>query len=101
TILFFKAPRAILQTQPAAGVKAAIISGAAVEVVEKGTIGRDCDAAINPERHGRNRCLLVRQAGPPALGSDVVGHRIGAPYPSELRIRLGAPERHGKRCTSA
>jgi hypothetical protein len=44
TVLFFDTQRAILNTQPAAGVEATVISGAAVEVAEKrtiATVGRD------------------------------------------------------------
>src|SRR5271169_5351340 len=100
TVLFFDTQRAILNTQPASGVEAAVISGAAVEVAEKRTVGRD-KSTVDPEGRRRDRGLLVRKAGPASLRSDVEDRWIGPPQPSKLRIRLGASERHGKRCARA
>src|SRR5215468_7776032 len=55
TVLFFQTPRPILQTQPAAGIEAAIVARATVEVAEKRTIGDDLvgGSDIGPERHRR------------------------------------------------
>src|SRR4029077_19589280 len=100
TVFFLETPWTVLQTQPAAGIDAASVARAAGEVAEKRTIGRR-NSTIDPERHRRNRGLLIREVGPPALGSDVEEGRVRAPNPTELRIRLGAPERHGKSCDSA
>src|SRR6516162_1212254 len=83
TVFFFQAPRAVLQTQPAAGIEPAVVARAAVEVAEKRPVGYDLvgRSDIGPERRRRNRGLLVRETGPPAFGSDIKERRIGAPNP--------------------
>src|SRR6516164_8528654 len=97
-VLFFETPRAVLQT--AAGTDI-VTRASGPKAVEKRTIG-DATDGVDPEGDGcRVRNPLVRQAGPPALRADIIGHRVGAPYPGELRIGLSAPQRHGKHCASA
>src|SRR6516162_443687 len=101
TVFFFEAPRTVLDAAADADIEAAVVSSASAKAVEKRTIG-DATDGVDPEGDGRrDRHLLVRQAGPPALRADIPGHRVGAPYPGELRIGLSAPQRHGKRCASA
>src|SRR5262249_28258419 len=95
TVFFFEAPRTVLQTAADADIETAVVSRASGKAVEKRTGGGATDG-VDPEGDGcRDIGPLVRQAGPPALGAAIVVHRIGTPYPSNLRIRLGAPERHG------
>src|SRR5215472_4331912 len=95
TVFFFEPERAVLETKADTGIETAVVSGASGEAVEKRTGGGATDG-VDPERDGcRDIGPLVRQAGPPTFRTEIVGHRIGTPHPSKLRIRLSATERHG------
>src|SRR5215469_1541531 len=101
TVFFFEAPRTVLQTAADANIEAAIVSRASGKAVEKRTGGGATDG-VDPKGDGcRDIGPLVRQAGPPALGAEIVGHRVGTPYPSKLRVGLGTSQRHDKRRASA
>src|SRR5215472_2301072 len=95
TIFFFETPRTVLDAAADADIEAAVVSRASGKAVEKWTGGGATDG-VDPEGDGcRDIGPLVCQAGPPALRAEIVGHRIGTPHPSKLRIRLSATERHG------
>src|SRR5262249_45210781 len=100
-VLFLEPDRTPLNTAADTGVKAAVVSRAALEVGKEWTRVIDDTRIIHSERRRGNLVLLVRQAGPPALRPDVVRDRIGPPEPRKLRIRLSATKRQGKRCASA
>src|SRR5215469_6008100 len=101
-IFFFEAERAVLETAADADIETAVVSRASgPKAVEKRT-GRGATDGVHPEGDGcRVRHPLVRKTGPPALRADIPSHRIGAPHPSKLRIRLRARQRDGERCASA
>src|SRR6516165_7564321 len=95
TVFFFEAPRTVLDAAADADIEAAVVSSASAKAVEKRTIG-DATDGVDPEGDGcRDIRPLVRQAGPAALRTEIVGHRIGTSHPSKLRIRRSATERHG------
>src|SRR5215472_15669769 len=102
TVFFFEPEGAVLETKAAADIETAVVSRASgPKAAEKRTGGGATDG-VDPEGDGcRVRNLLVWQTRPPALRADVIGHRIGAPEPSKLRVRRGATKRHSKRCASA
>src|SRR5215472_12955347 len=94
TVFFFEAPRTVLDAAADADIEAAVVSGASGKAVEKRAIGNAADG-VDPEGDRRRDIgPLVRQAGPAALGAEIVGHRIGAPHPSKLRVGLGTSQRH-------
>src|SRR5262252_3181271 len=95
TVFFFETPRTVLDAAADADIEAAVVSRASGKAVEKRAIGNAADG-VDPEGDGcRDIGPLVRQAGPPTFRTEIVGHRIGTPHPSKLRIRLSATERHG------
>src|SRR5215471_9604136 len=88
-VFFFDAQRPPLKAKARAGIEAAVVSRASGKVAEKRTGGGAADG-VDPEGGGRDIGPLVRKTGPPALRSNIVGERIGAPQPSKLRIRPDA-----------
>ena len=83
TVFFFETPRTPLDTGAGAGIETAVISRASGPKAGEKRTGGGATDGIDPEGDGcRVRNPLVRQSGPPALWADVIGYRVGTPYPA-------------------
>src|SRR6516162_643030 len=80
TVFFFETPRTPLDAAADADIEAAVVSRASYWGLKERT--RRTLVDVKGDRR-RDRGPLVTQAGPPALGADIIGQRIGAPHPSK------------------
>src|SRR5215472_1006345 len=89
-VFFFKAPRTPLIAAARADIEAA------VKIRRRRRPGKAKDTSARPSEMRRRYLVgLVCEFGPPALGADIPGAR--RPRWEQLRARLNAPERYGKR----